>query len=50
MDFCSVARPPVRFNAKASFFALAVVTLVRISTFWQQKSISYFYGFRGSGL
>ena len=28
---------------------MAVITLIRIATFWQQKSISYFYGFKGSG-
>ena len=48
-DECSRINPPVRFNARNSFFALAIITLIRISTFWQQKSISYFYGFRGSG-
>ena len=48
-DDCSFINPPVRFNAKKSFFALAIITLIRISTFWQQKSISYFYGFKGSG-
>lgn len=50
VDFCSRVNTPVKFNAKASFFALAIITLIRISTFWQQKSISYFYGFKGSGM
>lgn len=49
MDFCSRINTPVRFNAKSSFFALAIITMIRIATFWQQKSISYFYGFKGSG-
>lgn len=34
-DDCSFINPPVRFNAKKSFFALAIITLIRISTFWQ---------------
>lgn len=34
-DFCSRIRPPVRFDAKKSFFALSIITLIRITTFWQ---------------
>lgn len=49
IDFCSRIRTPVNYKAKASFFALAIITIIRIATFWQQKSISYFYGFKGTG-
>ena len=49
IDMCSRISPPVKFNAIASFFALAVVTTIRIATFWQQKSIGYFYGYKASG-
>lgn len=49
IDFCSRLRTPVKFNAVASAFALAIITMIRVTTFWQQKSISYFYGFKGSG-
>lgn len=38
------------FNPITSFYALAVITLIRITTNWQQKSIGYFYGYKGSGL
>lgn len=34
-DMCSRLKPPVKFNAMASFFALLVVTTIRIATFWQ---------------
>jgi hypothetical protein len=50
VDMCSRITPPVKFNKVASFFALGVITIIRIATFWQQKSIGYFYGFRGAGI
>ena len=32
-----------------SFMALTIITIIRIATQWQQKSIGYFYGFQGTG-
>ena len=39
-----------KFNAGSSFFALVVIMMIRVTANWQQKSIGYFYGFKGSGL
>ena len=35
VDMCSRITPPVKYNAAASFFALGVITTIRIATFWQ---------------
>lgn len=32
-----------------AMFVLAILTIIRIATQWQQKSIGYFYGFSGLG-
>ena len=34
VDMCSRITPPVKYNAIASFFALLVITTIRIATFW----------------
>ena len=34
VDYCSRISPPVNFNAKASFLALGLITMIRIATFW----------------
>jgi len=34
-----------KFNPFWAFFALGILTMVRVVTQWQQKSIGYFYGF-----
>jgi len=39
-----------KFNAGSSFIALFVIMMIRVTSNWQQKSIGYFYGFKGSGL
>lgn len=32
-----------------AMFILGILTVIRIATQWQQKSIGYFYGFSGLG-
>ena len=37
------------FKAVPAFFALGLIALCRVTSNWQQKSIGYYYGFKGSG-
>ena len=38
-----------KFKPVVAFSALGIITLIRIATQWQQKSIGYFFGFSGVG-
>lgn len=38
-----------KFNPVTAFSMLFVITLIRATSYWHQKSIGYFYGFKGQG-
>ena len=37
------------FNPAYSYLVLAIILIVRVATQWQQKSLGYFYGYKGLG-
>jgi hypothetical protein len=38
-----------KFNPTYSYLVLAIILIVRVATQWQQKSLGYFYGYKGLG-
>ena len=38
------------FKPVYSYFVLAIILIVRVATQWQQKSLGYFYGYKGLGV
>lgn len=37
------------FNPMMAYLMLTVITLIRGTSYWHQKSLGYFYGFKGQG-
>ena len=37
------------FNPFTAYWGLLIITLIRSSAYWQQKSLSFIYGYRGQG-
>ena len=33
-----------------AYLGLLIITLIRLSSYWQQKSLSFIYGFKGQGV
>ena len=38
---------PAKFRPVYAYLVMSIILMIRVATQWQQKSIGFFYGYRG---